>query len=371
MTTYLDIHILQDIPPANLNRDDTGSPKSARYGGVDRLRVSSQAWKRATRKAFQETLGIETLGVRTRRVQESFRSALTDAGVPEETAQALAPALVGRVFGKTTGKAKKEGESSYLLFFSRPQLAQVVAEVLARRDEWDDPAAVAAAIDVPAILGQGHSLDVALFGRMVADMTQLNVDAAAQVGHALATHPAPTQFDYFTAVDDLQEKDEAGAGMIGTVEFNSATLYRYASVNLESLIENMASTTGAVDGAVEFVRAFASSLPTGKQNTFAAHTRPQLLWCVVRDDRPVNHMSAFERPVQAGRDGYVTQSITTLARFVTDEANRWGDVPVAQFATYVQDVQDPQVVRAFGPSLSFNDLLGHLRDVLAKRVDHA
>lgn len=358
---YVDVHIIQDVPPANLNRDDSGSPKSARYGGVERLRVSSQAWKRAVRKDFVERLDPSTLGVRTRRLLAALRDSLTDAGVPDEQAAAVAVELLKQI-NITPGK--KEEESAYLFYFSRPQLAEIVEQVVSRRELWADPKELSKQIPVAEILGHGHSLDVALFGRMVADLTSLNVDAACQVAHAIGTHGSATQFDYFTAVDDSQGDDEAGAGMIGTVEFSSATLYRYATVNVPALIANMDGTEAALAGVGEFVRSFALSMPTGKQNTFAAHTRPALVLVQVRGDQPVNYVSAFETPVKAGQQGYVANSVSTLCTFIADETVRWGDAPLATLASYRAGSADAAVL---GEALTLDQIIDELGAVLAER----
>lgn len=362
---YIDVHVLQDVPPANLNRDDTGSPKSARYGGVDRLRVSSQAWKRATRLDFGRHMPKSALGQRTRRVRESIIHSLTDGGVPAEVAEAYtAKALVEL---KLKANAKKEEENSYLLFFSLPQLAEMTAQVKAREDLWGSIDDLYSAVNLKEILGRGHSLDVALFGRMVADLPDLNVDAACQVSHALGTHAAPTQFDYFTAVDDAQTGAETGAGMIGSVEFNSATLYRYATVNFPELASNLGGEGDPVAGLQQFLRSFTLSLPTGKQNTFAAHTRPGLVWFVVRGDRPVNYMSAFEKPVVAGREGYLASSIERLASFVADEKTRWGDTPLASAATYVAGIDG--ATAAFGDPVPFDAALAVVTEAVGHGVD--
>lgn len=368
MTTknlYVNIHVLQDVPPANLNRDDSGSPKSARYGGVDRLRVSSQAWKRATRKKFGEVLDSGELGVRTRRVNDTVVEALIAAGVESETAPDIAKELLAQI--KITA-GKKADQSAYLLFFSRKQLAEIAELVMKQIVEGEDnPKQIADGIKVQEILGKGHSLDVALFGRMVADLPEINVDAACQVAHALATHTSTTQFDYFTAVDDEQEGDETGAGMIGTVEFNSATLYRFATISVPALIANMDEEKPAVDGVAQFIEAFVKSMPGGKQNTFAAHTRPGLVMVEVREDQPVSYMSAFEEPVRAGGSGYLNQSIKKLGEFVEAERGRWGDAPVATLSSVVPGHEE---TAAFGTQTTFDELIsGVVRVVEGELAD--
>jgi len=356
---YVDIHVLQDVPPANLNRDDTGSPKSARYGGVDRLRVSSQAWKRATRLDFSRHMGEDELGVRTRRVHETLVKSLMSAGIPEDGAKPVASELLKQI-NITPGK--KSEETAYLLFFSRSQFRVLAEAVRERAALLENPAALAQEIDVPAVLGRGHSLDVALFGRMVADLPALNVDAAVQVSHALATHAAPTQFDYFTAVDDAQENSETGAGMIGTVEYNAATLYRFATVNVRALVENMSDRCAAVRGCGQFIRSFVTSMPSGKQNTFAAHTRPGLVLVAVRSDQPVNFISAFEKPVRAGDTGYLRASVKELAAFATDEGARWGDRPLHLAASYAANLADEAA--PLGPSITFDELVDGVRSAV-------
>lgn len=143
-----------------------------------------------------------------------------------------------------------------------------------------------------AALSRDHSVDVALFGRMVADDANLNVDAACQVAHAISTHAVATEFDYYTAVDDQNPAEETGAGMIGTIEFDSATLYRYATINVPALLRSLGDTEATAQAVEAFVRSFATSMPTGKQNTFANRTAPDAVVVMVRPDRPVNLVGA-------------------------------------------------------------------------------
>lgn len=348
MTTFIDVHILQDLPPSNINRDDNGTPKTCVYGGVERLRVSSQAWKRATRKHFETTMDRTDLGVRTRRIRGLLTHLLAQRGIEGEAAVEKINAALTAVGLAKTGK--KDTDSQYLLFAGRKNL-EALADALAGAPGDN-------AVDVAAILGSVHSLDVALFGRMVADMTKLNVDAAAQVAHAVSTHAAPTQFDYFTAVDDEQDQGETGAGMIGTLEFNSATMYRFATLGLEQLVDNMGDGQAAIDGVAHFIQSFAVSMPTGHQTSFAPRTRPALVLVVLRQDQPVNLVSAFERPVRAGQDGFMAASQRALAVVFTEESTRWGDTPRLVAASYATDKQArEQLEEAFGPSMDIAALV--------------
>ena len=162
-----------------------------------------------------------------------------------------------------------------------------------------------------AILNNNPAVDIALFGRMVVDDPSLNEDASAQVAHAISTHAVQTEFDFFTAIDDLQPEDNAGAGMLGTIEFNSSTMYRYANVAVHELYRQLGDKEQTLNALKLFIEAFANSLPTGKSNTFANQTLPQAILVTLRSDRPVNLVSAFEEPVKSS-DGYVQKSIEKL-----------------------------------------------------------
>lgn len=288
MRTYIDVHVLQTVPPSNLNRDDAGSPKQAVYGGVRRSRVSSQAWKRATRQAFEDMVSRSELGTRTRKISALLINRIEARGIGGEAATRIATQLLGELGIKS---GKKETDTAYLLFFGRPQLDALVEKVadrlptLADLDENGMKEALAD-VSVRAVLGEGHPIDVALFGRMVADIPNLNVDAAVQVAHALSTHAVETEFDYYTAVDDENTADETGAGMIGTLEFTSATLYRYATVGLHQLVDNLGDSEAALQALRNFLMAFTTSMPTGHQNSYAHRTIPNLVTIAVRTDQP-------------------------------------------------------------------------------------
>ncbi len=163
-------------------------------------------------------------------------------------------------------------------------------------------------------LNDNPSVDMLLFGRMAASNPNLNYDAAAQVAHSISTHTISNEYDYFTAVDDCGPEDNAGAGHLGTVEFNSSTLYRYATVNIRELAENL--NPNELKLAVKgFAEAFIRAMPTGKQNTFANRTLPDLIYVTVRKDQPLNLVGAFERPVFTKDGGYVENSGKALVDY--------------------------------------------------------
>lgn len=369
MSTYIDIHIIQNLPPSCVNRDDSGSPKSAVYGGVRRLRVSSQSWKRATRLYFNDLLDADDVGVRTKRVVEVLAATIEkDAPELEENAAALAESVFKAAKIKLSPpRGKKDGpqESGYLLFLSTSQIARLaeLAVTSARDGEALD------AKTVKKIFKEAHAVDIALFGRMVADDTDLNVDAACQVAHAISTHAAENEYDFFTAVDDEKsrsEEEDAGAGMMGTVEFSSATMYRYATVNLDMLVENLGDGDAALRALEVFIKGFCLSMPTGKQNTFANRTLPETVVVSIRGDQPVSLVGAFEEPVpeSSGR-GYVDRSVGALAQYTETIEKNYGLRPLNSF---VVALKDSDAVSSFGERVSFADLPDRVRQVVDPRV---
>ncbi|MYR34363.1 type I-E CRISPR-associated protein Cas7/Cse4/CasC [Nocardiopsis alba] len=350
---FLDIHAIQAVPPANINRDENGSPKTAVYGGVRRLRVSSQAWKRAARKALEADSDSIRPSERTKRLPEQIAAALAERSPAlADRASEIAQAAVANVFG-VKSKAKKEKDTErerlateYLLFLGNDQRDRLIDALVENetalaeatdsgKDSSKKLTAVFKEMDLRSTVATGHPPAVALFGRMVATDPALNVDAATQVAHALSTHRVDSEFDYYTAVDDVDnESDETGAGMIGTVEFNAATMYRYATVDLHSLVENLGGDIDAAcDVAVAFVKAFLLSMPTGKRNTFANNTRPDFSLLSLREDQPVSLAAAFERPV-FGEDGHLGRSVQRLVEHQREQDECYGTDPLLTRAVY-------------------------------------
>ncbi|WP_328867163.1 type I-E CRISPR-associated protein Cas7/Cse4/CasC [Streptomyces sp. NBC_00304] len=369
---YIDVHVVQTVPPANLNRDDQGNPKEAIYGGVRRSRASSQAWKRATRQHFDAQAPQPDRSTRTKRITQELtnRIAQNNTSLDREGADRIATQLLAQL-GLSQGK--KAGDTAYLLFYGNAQLDAVAALVADRASDLaalDDKALTEAVNELPVAehFETGHPMGVALFGRMVADIPKLNVDAAVQVAHALSTHETQLEFDYYTAVDDQNEKDETGAGMIGTIGFNSATLYRYATVGFAQLTDNLGGDTdAALDALDRFVDSFTLSAPTGYQNSFAHRTRPSLVAVVVRTDQPVNLVSAFEEPVSA-EAGIQAHSARRLAEEHITATRVWGDEPLYVAASHTFTTGEPRakdtvdaLTQAFGDSVTFASLRSTLR----------
>lgn len=379
--TYIDVHVLQTVPPSCVNRDDTGSPKSAVYGGVRRARVSSQAWKRATRAMFPDLLDEKDLGLRTKRVVEMVADELAELGVEPTAPDDIAAAVVGAT-GLKLAKARNSDrqDTEFLVLVSRQQaraLASLAADQL-RECGGDAVLAVTALGTAEAkkeakrILGQGNSIDLALFGRMVANDTDLNVDAACQVAHAISVHAAESEFDYFTAVDDLKGRAadleaaaDSGAGMIGTVEFTSATFYRYATLNVHDLARNLGDPGMTRQGIAAFLEAFVRSMPTGKINTFANFTLPEAVVVCLRSDQPVSFVAAFESPVTS-RTGHVTAAAEALRDWAEATTQAYGVGPVATWVVGVGAAGD--VLQGLGNRTSFADVPGSVADAAVARL---
>lgn len=345
----IEIHLLQNFAPSNLNRDDTGSPKDCELGGHRRARVSSQCQKRAVREAFrlQKLLTDDLLGARTKRLAHQIASELVAKhGHARDDAAALA---LGAIEGIGLGRNKKgAGEDAwkteYLLFVPR-RIVSALAELLhEKREELTSLAAAPPAEEsAPAEPGSAETrrtgarkekkrgakqeakaaypkeigdkvanlledarstADVALFGRMIADKPDWNVDASCQVAHAVSTNRVQMDFDFFTAVDDFKPGETAGSDMMGTIQFNSSCFYRYAVLDVAALGTNLGSNSEDAQSLLKstvdaFIRAFVSAIPTGKQNSMAAHNFPSYALAVVRNGgQSISLTNAFLKPAR-------------------------------------------------------------------------
>jgi CRISPR system Cascade subunit CasC len=357
---FVDVHVLQTVPPSCINRDDTGSPKTAIYGGATRARVSSQSWKKAMRDMFKEIIPERDLGFRTKRIVGMVANEIRKLGGVDDPEAAAQQVL------KTAGlKIKTVEKGTDALFFMSIAQAEALAKLVKEDPETikDNPSKEAKAKAHNA-LKQSPGIDVALFGRMVADDPALNTDACAQVAHSISTHKVSSEYDYFTAVDDLSPEDNAGAGHIGTVEFNSSTLYRYATVDVHNLHKHLKDDTA--EAMLGFVRAFVCSMPTGKQNTFANRTLPDAVLVTLRTDQPINLVGAFERPVRAGKnsdEGYVAASAKAFVEHARKVYSDWLGQPEHSLVT-------GDLLAELGEVYSLPDLLGRLADLIRNCLEN-
>lgn len=312
---YLDLHVVQSIPFANLNRDDLGSPKTVFYGGGTRTRVSSQCWKRAVRLAMEERLGDPAM--RTRRLAPRVAMALRDAGWDDELATFAGAQVVAAAKGKEALKLEDNGDTSVLLYLPRTAIARLAALCEEHRDALAVAAQAAPAkgkkkttesllptATVNEIVTSRNGI-INLFGRMLAELPDGRVDGAVQVAHAFTTHATEPEVDFFTAVDDVAElATDAGSGHMNAAEFSAGVFYRYASLNLAELLNNLDGNQAQTRELAEaFAAAFIESLPQAKKNSTAPFTVPDLVYVAVRRDRPVSLASAFEAPVRPAPDG--------------------------------------------------------------------
>lgn len=332
---FLELHIIQNFAPSNLNRDDTNSPKDCVFGGYRRARISSQCIKRAIRRHFRDAQLIDesNLAVRTKRLVEEVSERLATSGKDKEQARAV----VAFTLAGAELKVAEDGKTQYLLYLGADEIRKI-ADLCEKHWEnlsplagakKEEPTAEGAATgkakknkakvekkdakelvpkeirdEITRIFGSVKASDLALFGRMLADMPEKNIDASCQVAHAISTNEVAMEMDFYTAVDDLKPEDTQGADMMGVVEFNSSCFYRYMVVDVDKLRENLIDDAALSKKTMSaFVSAAIDAVPTGKQNSMAAHNPPLYVRTLVRKSgQPWNLANAFLRPVRTPRD---------------------------------------------------------------------
>lgn len=300
MARFIQFHLLTTYGPSNPNRDDQGRPKQAVVGGAPRLRISSQSIKRALRESSFFALDLQgNLGTRTKQLHEQLFDNQTAKGVDAAVA-AKAADTVAEIFGKLEKVGKKGEERSVattLAFISPAEwtLAQdLMDKVLSGEDlpkEKDLKKLVLRKAD--------GAVDIAMFGRMLAADADFNREAAVQVAHAITTHRAQAEEDWFSAVDDLNKADDTGAGHLGETAFGSGVYYQYVCVNTDLLIENLGGDRDlAAKGGEALARALPMVTPTGKQNSFAHRPRAFYMLAEKGSQAPRDLSGAFFEAVR-------------------------------------------------------------------------
>ena len=374
----IQFHLLQNYVPSNLNRDDTGSPKDAVFGGVLRGRISSQCLKRSIRTSsiLEEAFKSEgLLGERTKQLPMIIRSELTELEASDEEINAIIERVpeIGRESKKRSpGEDEPEppeesseeesvspiGETKQLIFIDRKTEARPLAEKLLRMykkigaKQWEK-------IKIPDIvkeLGEScpRSVDIAMFGRMTTSQAFKNVQAAVQVAHALSANALKQEFDYYTAMDDLKPQSEPGADMIGDVEFNSCTYYKYLNVHWDELLKNLGDDRKIARRAVlALLKAAAMAHPTGKQNSFGAFNLPDFVLVEVSNrNLPVSYANAFLKPVSGFSDkSLMVNSVEKLSGYVERLSNVYNLEPKRAYLTV-----DNLAFLDLKATLSLNDL---------------
>lgn len=333
---FIELHILQNFAPSNLNRDDTGNPKDTEFGGVRRARVSSQAIKRVIRNhdAFKDSIQTD-IGFRTRYLTRKLNKLLDESKKPAEESAAITR-VIAALFTSKKGKMDTEDptRTTVPVYLTNSDAEWIKTEILKKWDALLDASKVQITDDEdgeeedgkkkrkskvklpPALVEivkglvdrtskQASAPDIALFGRMLADRPETNIDAACQVAHAISTHRVNMDMDFFTAVEELSTPGETGSAMMGVTAFNSACFYRYARIDWDLLVKNLGDDKELAKKTVEgFLRAAALAIPSGKQNSFAAQNPPDFMLGVVRKDgQSWSLANAFETPVKVGREG--------------------------------------------------------------------
>lgn len=311
MSRFVQIHLLTSYPPANLNRDDLGRPKTAKMGGVDRLRVSSQSLKRAWRTSdlFEE---IDT-GTRTKEMGLKFYKQLNKGNIDHRTAiEWMKP--IANVFGKLKELSKNEKEKLKDLspeVRAKKELTELEIEQLAFFDTEEEKAIAELVVKMIArkegpkteelnlLRKKMHAVDIAMFGRMLASKPEFNVEAACQVAHAISVHPVVIEDDYFTAVDDLNDgSEDAGVAHIGETGFAAGLFYSYICINRELLVDNLGGDSELAKKAIKALTEAAVKVsPDGKQNSFASCAYASYVLAEKGDQQPRSLSVAFLKPV--------------------------------------------------------------------------
>jgi CRISPR system Cascade subunit CasC len=341
---YIELHFIQNFAPANLNRDDTNNPKDCEFGGVRRARISSQSLKRAIRQEPSfEAITLQKPGLRTKWMVEQLHARLPgDIAAHEQASEILTEFVTA-----FASKLDKDGQrTAVLLYLSPAELTRISDELSA---QW--PALIgekerkSTLADLTKSLtkefkGRTTAPDIALFGRMLAEHPDLNLDAACQVAHAISTHRITMEMDFYTAVDDLQREESSGAGMMGFTGYNSACFYRYARLDGAQLRANLGNDAELTALTIRgFLAAAVAAIPSAKQNSFAAHNPPSLLVGAVRQGgMGWSLANAFEKPVRPDHDGgYVAASAKALDQYWQRLTTVYGDHSLARVAVLALD----------------------------------
>ena len=330
--TFFQFDYLTVYPPSNPNRDDQGRPKTAYFGGVPRLRLSSQSIKRAVRMSdIMQTTLAGNLADRTRRASDSIRLALCKEGVAEDKAREAAIA-VANVFGKLSSKDNEKGAS--------PEQPEVFTAQLAFISSQEYEAGLDAARKIAAgelgvdkdlarqILATADTaVDIAMFGRMLADKPGFNREAAVHVSHPITTHKANVEDDYYTAVDDLNTREQTGAGFVGEAGFGSGVYYLHVSINEQTLIDNLGDEELAAKAIGAVAEGFATASPSGKRASFAHAPRAGVILARHGPQQPMDLSGAFLKPVRgddllAASEDAMNATLKTMERVYGASADR-------------------------------------------------
>ena len=283
----IELHMLQSFPVTCLNRDQFGSPKSVVFGGASRARVSSQCWKRAIRLFAKDECEMFS-GNRSLYFKPKMIEVLIEKG--------LAPKVAEKAAVEIADQAKIKDKA--LFYFSMDELRKAADAFISETNAKKK--AEKAADVLKDVVKDG--VDIAFFGRMVANSDDLTLEGAAMFSHAISVNKVDNDLDYYAAVDDLQPKEESGSAMIGDIEFNSACYYRYVALNLDLLADNDHLSALSLDERKQAVTAFLKACvmanPSARKNSMMGFSLPGFILGVSRKGSPLTLVNAFETPVK-------------------------------------------------------------------------
>ena len=346
----IELHVLQSFPVSCLNRDELGSPKAATFGGVNRARLASQCLKRATRKYAKDHFAVGFDANRTKELIPLLTTGLIKQGIVESEAAKHALKIGEAVVGLDS---KDKTRISALMFIAPSEIESICVNVAklikegtltiketatektepkGKKEKKDNSyAKKIAQFCKEATLHDGA--DVAIFGRMVASTASLTLEGATLFGHAISTHKADNDLDFFSAVDDLKTSDDdAGSSMLGTTEFTSAVYYRYVALNLDLLKTNLAKIDKDQRKAIvnAFIRAVLQAIPSARKNSMNASTLPGFVLGIYKEGQPLQLVNAFENPVRSSGGGLLAGSVEAIKAHNTALKTTWDLTNIAE-----------------------------------------
>ncbi len=340
MKTFLQLHLLTHYPPSNLNRDDLGRPKTAKMGGVERLRISSQSLKRhwRTSEIFESAMAGH-VGKRTKKLGVTAYQDLVKKGIDDKKAIKFAQAIAGEF-----GKLKKENKEKPLECLEIEQLVHISPSEQTKINnlvaEITETGATPTKEQLQLLRKDATAVDIALFGRMLASKPEYNVEAAAQVAHAITVHGVTIENDFFTAVDDLDQNEaDSGSSHLGETGFAAGLFYTYICINKAELLNNLDSNHELANQAIQALTEAAIKVaPKGKQNSFGSHGYANYVMAEVGDQQPRSLSAAFLKPIIQDED-YLEASIQQLNRQKNNFDKVYGECSDSEYSLNAQEGQ--------------------------------
>lgn len=346
---YISMHALQNIPPSCLNRDEENRPKTCIYGQTERMRISSQCFKAAMRKYFSEHIDEKYLGLRTKYLPQQLAKEIEhqNPGMSPDEAMSLSLYCISKL-GLKTAEVEEEGDMvtklTTLTFVSRAQIRRIASIILQYGMDvlsWDSSTSEAKELKKSLVqaIQNGNSIDLALFGRMVADSKGMNIEGSMNVAHIIGVSELARQEDFYTAVDECNPRDDNGAGMMGDIRFVSDVVYRFACINSDELAENLSEQVEVLRLAIsEAMRAFVCAEPSARQHSMATHVLPEYVRIEVRSE-PLSYVSAFESPLECS-EGLMPNAVHALE----EKAERFARAYSSPEYTFVLNLSEYEAI---------------------------